>query len=136
MALDEHSEERKRSRTAKSGAKAASAARADADDAALDQEVASLRYEEALDRLESIIERVEHGEIGLEETLAEYRRGRALLRRCQSILDVADQEIRRLSLSDLEQLSPGRGPSKGPGNEQDPSSDRRGKADDEDDAPF
>jgi len=68
-------------------------------------EAAKLSYEVALERLEAIIERVERGEIGLEESLAEYRRGRALLQRCQSILDVAEQAVRRMTLADAENLS-------------------------------
>ncbi len=71
-------------------------------DRALDAEVAALSYEQALEALETIIDRVDHGEIGLEATLAEYRRGKALLRRCQSVLDTAEQEIKRLSLAELE----------------------------------
>lgn len=70
-------------------------------------EAAKLGYEDALERLEAIIERVEHGEIGLEESLREYRRGRALLKRCRSILDVAEQEIRRMTLSDVEAAANG-----------------------------
>lgn len=69
------------------------------------EEAGKLNYEDALARLESIIERVERGEIGLEESLDEYRRGRALLQRCQSILDVAEQDVRRLTLADAEGLS-------------------------------
>lgn len=72
------------------------------DDAQLDAEVASLPFEQAVEQLESIIERIEEGSVGLEATLGEYRRGHALLRRCKSILDGAEQEIRRLSLDELE----------------------------------
>jgi exodeoxyribonuclease VII small subunit len=72
------------------------------DDAELDAEVASLPFEAAVERLESIIERIEDGSVGLEATLGEYRRGHALLRRCKAILDGAEQEIRRLSLDELE----------------------------------
>ena len=72
------------------------------DDAQLDAEVASLPFEQAVEQLESIIERIEDGSVGLEETLGEYRRGHALLRRCRAILDGAEQEIRRLSLDELE----------------------------------
>ena len=75
------------------------------EDAALDAEVASLPFEAAVEKLESIIERIEDGSVGLEETLGEYRRGHALLRRCRAILDGAEQEIRRLSLDEVE--SPG-----------------------------
>jgi exodeoxyribonuclease VII small subunit len=71
-------------------------------DAALEAEVASLPFEAAVEKLESIIERIEDGSVGLEETLGEYRRGHALLRRCRAILDGAEQEIRRLSLDELE----------------------------------
>jgi exodeoxyribonuclease VII small subunit len=74
-------------------------------DAALEAEVASLPFEAAVEKLESIIERIEDGSVGLEETLGEYRRGHALLRRCRAILDGAEQEIRRLSLDEVE--SPG-----------------------------
>ncbi len=98
--------DRKRSRGKKSpGLGGEAGSHAEGDDAAqreLDAQVAKLPYEEALEQLEAIIDRVEHGEIGLEATLAEYRRGRALLRRCQTVLDTAEQEIRRLSLSDVE----------------------------------
>jgi len=80
----------------------------DPDDAALDAEVAALPFETALERLEELIERIESGSVGLEETLGAYRRGHALLRRCRSILDGAEQEIRRLSLAELEEsLEPG-----------------------------
>lgn len=72
------------------------------EDAELDAEVASLPFEAAVERLESIITRIEDGSVGLEETLGEYRRGHALLRRCRAILDGAEQEIQRLSLDDLE----------------------------------
>ena len=75
------------------------------DDAQLDAEVASLPFEQAVEQLESIIERIEEGSVGLEATLGEYRRGHALLRRCRAILDGAEQEIRRLSLDEVE--SPG-----------------------------
>lgn len=103
-------EDPKKGRKRASGAKVpASASHADGqgDVDERDRETAGLSYEEALGRLETIIERVEHGEIGLEETLEQYRRGRALLRRCQGILDTAEQEIRRLSLGDLERQGSG-----------------------------
>jgi exodeoxyribonuclease VII small subunit len=72
---------------------------------ALAADVANLGYEDALAELESIIERIEQGEVGLERTLEEYRRGRALLQRCRGILDGAEDDIRRMSLADVEALA-------------------------------
>ena len=59
-----------------------------------------LSYEEAIEELESLIERIEQGRIGLEESLGEYRRGAALLKRCRSILDVAEQQIDEMAGED------------------------------------
>ncbi len=56
----------------------------------------SMTYEQALAELEALIERIERGEIGLEESLAEYRRAAALLKRCRAILETAEQQIEQL----------------------------------------
>lgn len=125
MSSDEESgpgEKRKRPRGAAAGRGPSPATPRDPEDEPLDREVAGLKYEEALEGLESIIERVEHGEIGLEETLDAYRRGRALLRRCQGILDTAEQEIRRLSLADLERSAEGSSSGRGGGSPDDDES--------------
>ncbi len=57
----------------------------------------SMTYEQALGELESLIDRIEQGEIGLEESLTEYRRGAALLKRCRGILETAEQQIEELT---------------------------------------
>jgi exodeoxyribonuclease VII small subunit len=57
----------------------------------------TLTYEQALGELEALIERIEQGEIGLEQSLTEYRHGAALLKRCRSILDTAEQQIDELT---------------------------------------
>jgi exodeoxyribonuclease VII small subunit len=57
-----------------------------------------MSYEQAIEALESIIERIEQGKIGLQESLAEYQRGAALLKRCRGILDVAEQQIEKLTV--------------------------------------
>ena len=55
-----------------------------------------LTYEQAIAELESINERIERGEVGLEESLTEYRRGVALAKRCHLILDTAEQELKKI----------------------------------------
>ena len=61
-----------------------------------------MSFEQATEELEIIIDRIESGEVGLEEALAERRRGETLIRRCRAILDVAEQELRRIDASDDE----------------------------------
>lgn len=60
-----------------------------------------LSFEEALETLESLIERVESGEIGLEEAIAQYEQGAALVKRCRSVLDTAERRIAELTAGDL-----------------------------------
>lgn len=62
-----------------------------------DADLVSMTYEQAVAQLESIIERIEQGRIGLEESLGEYRRGAALLKRCRAILEAAEQQIEQVS---------------------------------------
>lgn len=59
-------------------------------------------FEESLRELEAIIERVESGEVGLEQSIDEYEKGVDLIKRCRLILERAEQRIQRLSLDDLE----------------------------------
>ncbi len=56
-----------------------------------------MSFEKAVQELESIIERIEQGEVGLEQSLDEYRRGDTLIKRCRDILDVAEQQIEKLT---------------------------------------
>ena len=66
----------------------------DASGEALPDEIASMGYEDAIGELEALIERIEQGEIGLEASIAEYRRGVQLLRRCEAVLSVADAQVK------------------------------------------
>ena len=56
-----------------------------------------MSFEQAVQELESIIERIEQGEVGLEQSLDEYRRGGTLIKRCRDILDVAEQQIDKMT---------------------------------------
>ena len=57
------------------------------------------KFEEALDELETIIERLESGQIGLEDCLVEYERGRKLIAECDSILSRVRDRIAELSIA-------------------------------------
>ena len=54
-------------------------------------------FEAALAELETIVQRLEQGELPLEESLRQFERGVALTRSCQKALRQAEQKIRVLS---------------------------------------
>lgn len=54
-------------------------------------------FETSLDQLEQLVEKMEHGEMSLEESLAAYERGVGLYRKCQSALEQAELRVRLLS---------------------------------------
>lgn len=53
-------------------------------------------FESALSELESVLERMETGQLTLEESLGAYRRGAALVRHCQAQLEDADARLKIL----------------------------------------
>lgn len=57
-------------------------------------------FERALNELEKLVERMEEGELGLEESLKLYERGIELSNACQKALDAAEKRIRILSEKD------------------------------------
>ena len=61
-------------------------------------------FEQALAELEAVVERLEHGELPLEEALTQFERGIALARSCQDALKQAEQKVEIL----LAQLDAGR----------------------------
>ena len=50
-------------------------------------------FEHSLDELEQLVERMETGDLSLEESLAAYERGVALYRKCQSALEQAELRL-------------------------------------------
>jgi exodeoxyribonuclease VII small subunit len=54
-------------------------------------------FEQALRDLEALVERLEAGELTLEQSLNEFERGVALTRRCQQALSDAEQRVKILT---------------------------------------
>lgn len=65
-------------------------------------DVAALSFETALERLEAIVERIEAGEVSLEEAIQEYEQGMTLIRRCKDVLARAEQRVEELSKAALD----------------------------------
>ena len=55
-----------------------------------------LDYEAAVKELEALVERLEEGDISLEESLKLYERGVLLTRDCQESLQAAEQKVQML----------------------------------------
>ena len=54
-------------------------------------------FERSLDELEQLVQKMERGEMSLDESLAAYERGIALFRSCQGALEQAELRVRQLS---------------------------------------
>jgi exodeoxyribonuclease VII small subunit len=54
-------------------------------------------FEQSVAQLEQIVAAIESGQIGLEESLAKYEQGMALVKRCRAILDSAEKRIEQLT---------------------------------------
>lgn len=54
-------------------------------------------FEDAMAQVESLIARIESGEVGLEQALADYEQGVQLLKHCRGVLDRVEQRITDLT---------------------------------------
>ncbi len=53
-------------------------------------------FEQALSELENLVEQLESGELSLDQSLQEFKRGVELTRHCQGILKKAQQNVEQL----------------------------------------
>lgn len=56
-----------------------------------------LSFDQAASRLDEIVDKLEGGQLELEESLAEYEKGVGLLKQCYAILKQAEQKIEVLT---------------------------------------
>ncbi|WP_298610254.1 exodeoxyribonuclease VII small subunit [uncultured Thiothrix sp.] len=54
-------------------------------------------FEKSLQELESLVQKMESGELSLEESLQEFERGVQLTRQCQEALTAAEQRVKLLA---------------------------------------
>lgn len=62
-------------------------------------------FESAVSELEAIVERMEAGELTLEESLAAHKRGLELAQYCQGVLAQAQQQVKVLEDNALKSFS-------------------------------
>ena len=63
-----------------------------------------ISFEEAISELQSVVDRLEAGKVALEESLALYERGVALVKICNERLDAAQQRVSAVRLDGTEPL--------------------------------
>lgn len=62
-------------------------------------ETGELSFEEAIKQLTEIVSGIESGRASLQDSLGEYERGMALIKRCKEILTAAEKRIEKISAS-------------------------------------
>ncbi len=62
----------------------------------------SLDFEQALTELETLVEKMEQGDLSLEDSLKSFERGVELTRTCQKALAEAEQKVEQLLTPDGE----------------------------------
>lgn len=88
-----------------------------------------LSFEQALTKIEEIVESMEGEELPLEDLVAQYEAGSALLKHCDSVLSSARKRIELITLANREESN-----SEEPDeNSQNPSAETAGDLDDDND---
>ena len=60
-------------------------------------DVAAMPFEKALAELEQIVQRLEKGDVALEESIKIYERGEALKKRCDMLLAEAEARVEKIT---------------------------------------
>lgn len=86
-------------------------------------------FEDALARLETLVESMEHEQLPLEELIASYEKGSALLNHCESILKTARGRIELITIRNSNEIgleaeaSGAQAPAPSPAPDEDPDDD-------------
>jgi exodeoxyribonuclease VII small subunit len=60
-------------------------------------EVGKLGFEDSIKRLKTIVDKIEQGEIPLQDSLEQYEQGMLLIKHCRDILQKAEKRIEKIS---------------------------------------
>ena len=60
-------------------------------------------FEQAITELKQIVDKIEDSQIPLEDSIAQYEKGMALIQHCRTILQQAEKRIEKISSEQLEQ---------------------------------
>ena len=60
-------------------------------------DISKLGFEEAIKELTGIVDKIEQGEIPLQDSLGQYEKGMALIKHCREILQKAEKRIEKIT---------------------------------------
>lgn len=63
-----------------------------------DTPVSEMSFEQAMKELETVVDKLEHGEVGLDDSITLYERGAALKKRCEDELKRAEEKVAAIKL--------------------------------------
>lgn len=61
-------------------------------------DIAAMPFEKAMSELESIVQRLERGDVALDDSISLYERGERLRQRCEALLRSAEMRVEAISL--------------------------------------
>jgi exodeoxyribonuclease VII small subunit len=68
-------------------------------------DVSTLNFEESIKRLKGIVDKIEQGDIPLQDSLDQYEQGMVLINRCRDILQKAEKRIEKISKAEPQDRS-------------------------------
>ena len=68
------------------------------------KDISSLNFEQAIEQLTGIVEKIEQGEVPLQDSLSQYETGMTLIKHCRTLLHDAEARIEVISKQDEETL--------------------------------
>ncbi len=60
-------------------------------------DISKMSFEEAIKELGGIVQKIKQGEIPLQDSIEQYEKGMALIKRCKGILGEAEKRIDKIS---------------------------------------
>ncbi|MHC4264879.1 MAG: exodeoxyribonuclease VII small subunit [Planctomycetota bacterium] len=65
-------------------------------------DIGKLNFEQSIKELTSIVEKIEQGQIPLQDSLQQYEKGMELIKHCRGILQKAEERIEKISKQEKE----------------------------------
>lgn len=66
------------------------------DDSCMAKSIKKLKFEAAMERLDEIVAAMESGEVGIEDSIAQYEEAMQLAGHCRKILSTVEQRIKKI----------------------------------------